>query len=389
MKKIFAMVLAVLSAALLASCGTLTEERVSTATMPAVRETEEALDPYWDSLPDKESFDPIVKNCLEAGYHPGSLGFLMYDLNMDGADDLLIGRDGYILDAYAVSDGQLQQLVDSTVMPNCFAYLCQGNVLAKVSPQGSPQAVSFYQIENGELIWLYTLRHNLGPDESWMLGDPETPFQMWEGGRAITEEAYHSTRNSHTRIPMAFRPLSEYPLAQPIHRREGSGLYAPGYQDFAGVIESRVEEMSHWKPEHEMVYAYDLLDLDGDGQQELYLDRGSEKDIYTMVNRKVELLYPLHDDVLCENGILREHRPLSGDNAAYIFHKISGDTLTPVEYLRYDADVNPDNPWLRSADATGQDMTMEPISLAEFQSILERYRPMELDLKPLEEFSAQ
>lgn len=389
MKKIFAMALTVLSAALLASCGTRTEETVPTTTMPAVRETGETLDHYWDSLPEKQSFDSIVKNRLEIGYHPESLGFLMFDLNMDGADDLLIGRDGYILDAYAVSDGQLQQLVDSTVSPNCFAYLCQENFLVKVSPQGSPGAVSFYQIENGELTWRYTLRHNPGPDESWMLGDPETPFQAWEGGRAITEEEFHSTWNSYTRIPMAFRPLSEYPLTQPIHRREGSGLYAPGYENFAGVIESRMEEMSHWKPEHEMVYAYDLLNLDGDGQQELYLDRGYEKDIYTMVNGKVELLYPLHDDILCENGIIREHRPLSGDNVAYIFQKISGDMLTPVEYLRYDADQNPENPWLRSADATGQDITMEPISQAEFQSILESYRPMELDSKPLEEFPAQ
>lgn len=58
-----------------------------------------------------------------------------------------------------------------------------------------------------------------------------------------------------------------------------------------------------------------------------------------------------------------------------------------VDYLRYDVEANPDHPWLRSADASGQDISMELISQETIASIRARYTLMELDMKAILEYS--
>ena len=58
-----------------------------------------------------------------------------------------------------------------------------------------------------------------------------------------------------------------------------------------------------------------------------------------------------------------------------------------MDYLRYDGQKNPDNPWFRSSDASGLDISLEPITQAEFGACRNAYTPIEMDLKPLTDFS--
>ena len=65
---------------------------------------------------------------------------------------------------------------------------------------------------------------------------------------------------------------------------------------------------------------------------------------------------------------------------------MSGTTGEMVEYLRYDAERNPQNPWFRSTDGSGQDISLEPITKAEFDRIRNTYSPLELEWKPVTEY---
>ena len=76
----------------------------------------------------------------------------------------------------------------------------------------------------------------------------------------------------------------------------------------------------------------------------------------------------------------------SGDNKVYCYYRMSGATGEMVEYLRYDVERNPQNPWFRSSDATGQDISLEPITKAEFDRIRQTYAPIDLDWMPVSEY---
>ena len=57
-----------------------------------------------------------------------------------------------------------------------------------------------------------------------------------------------------------------------------------------------------------------------------------------------------------------------------------------VDYLRHDGQKDPNNPWFRSSDASGQDVSLLPITKEEFDGYRNRYTSAELGFKPLTEF---
>ena len=50
-----------------------------------------------------------------------------------------------------------------------------------------------------------------------------------------------------------------------------------------------------------------------------------------------------------------------------------------VDYLRYDKDANPENPWFYGVDA--QDSSLQPVSQQQYEAILAKYVPLELEMK--------
>ena len=68
-------------------------------------------------------------------------------------------------------------------------------------------------------------------------------------------------------------------------------------------------------------------------------------------------------------------------------HKTVFDIVDPVKIpsdIYYDK--SPDNPWFRSPDLTGQDITLEPISEKEAISIIASYEHLEITMKPVSEY---
>lgn len=359
------------------------EQRLAEAEEKRQQELAEAV-AYWDKVEGKESFDARIQSILERYDNVDRLGFLMADLTGDGKEELLIGKDGYISDAYTEKDGTTEMIADHSVMPHAYAYLCEGDILAKVQSDRDQETVAFFKIGEGELVWEQTLRFDANEENPWVVGDPETPLQWRGGGRAISEEEYNEIKDSFIRIPMDFQPLSEYPLEGEVVLPKPGKIDRP--DSFARIILSRLEEMEHRLPEDRDSVTYMLFDMDGDGQEEMYLDRGIQAHVYAMVNGEVHTLWSTLDDTLCENGIMEHRSRYSGGNITYAYYRLGAEGAQQIEYLRYDADKDPENPWFRSSDGTGQDMTMEPISEAEFNAIRGKYKPQKLDLKPIGEF---
>ena len=88
---------------------------------------------------------------------------------------------------------------------------------------------------------------------------------------------------------------------------------------------------------------------------------------------------------VCENGYVEAVYHYGPTNKTYRYYRLEQDRAVLVEYLRYDADT--EHPWTRSPDLSCQDTTLEAISETEFESIRAKYVPLELEMKPISDFS--
>ena len=161
-------------------------------------------------------------------------------------------------------------------------------------------------------------------------------------------------------------------------------VYDTDYTSYEEMIRmyltNQEERWSRW--------AYDIRDLDGDGQEEMIWQEDNRYFIYTMVDGKVCCFSILSDGTItvCENGILQATIHYGPENYTVRFYRLNRGRIELVDYLRYDVDVDPENSWLRSSDLTGQDITLESISEREAKSIILSYAPLEIDMKPISEY---
>ena len=71
----------------------------------------------------------------------------------------------------------------------------------------------------------------------------------------------------------------------------------------------------------------------------------------------------------------------------YCYYQLQNGVAVMVVYLRYDQQKNPENPWFYSSDASGLDVSLESMTQKEFDAYRNAYTPIELELKPLTDFS--
>ena len=89
---------------------------------------------------------------------------------------------------------------------------------------------------------------------------------------------------------------------------------------------------------------------------------------------------------ICNDGIVELVQNLPCGNRVHCYYRYEMGSGVMVDYLRYDGQKDPDNPWFRSSDASGLDISLEPITQAEFYTCRNTYAPVEPDLKPLTDF---
>lgn len=340
----------------------------------------------------EESYAGRVKYHLENFYSAYRTGYTFYDLDSDGQGELLIGRDGYIRHIYSQKDGETVEILGwSNDSPT---YLAEDGTLVSMSCRGTPH-YEFFHVENGQRVIDKTIDYNPERDGEnlWWLGDHHSSSPYVQ---PISEEEFWQIAASKKRVVLTFQPLSSFPLEEEVDcpatlqstfGEDGRLRSYYGDANFDVVIRHTILNSQAARQGEIPDCRFCLLDLDGDGQEELLLEEeGGWWKLYTMADGKLcQLAY--NDALnLCKGNIVELVHSYTGDNKTYCYFRKEGNFLVPVEYLRYDVEVNPANPWFRSTDASGQDISMKPISRAEFDAIRERFPLLDLEMKPISDY---
>lgn len=333
----------------------------------------------------RASYEARVKFHLERDTEATRMGYTFYDFDGNGVEELVIGRDGYIEYIYTEKDGETAAILGWPQMGP--SYLATDGTLVNISDN----TYRFFHVENGEMVPDYWVERRAywGPTE-------ESPWRLCYGvddDRPITEEKYYEYCNSKERVVLDMLPLTDYPLSEPAnYNADGKDitLYALA-ETYEELIRTYIINPVELQPGVFSEPKYVLLDLDGDGQEELIVDEETYRAVYTLEDGKMIPMYSgaTWEDTglnICKGNVIEIIHTYSGDNKVYCYYRMSGTSGEMVEYLRYDAERNPQNPWFRSSDATGQDISLEPITKVEFDRIRQTYAPIELDWMPVSEY---
>ena len=341
-------------------------------------------------------YDARIKSKMELSTHPSQLGFCIMDLNGDGVEELIIGENGYIIAVYTKRDGGTQYLMPPIYsLPNMiqesfshlagigevngfnsYMYLCEDNTLAYAAITTDGQmACSFAKVENGTYVWtdcvFYNPNNDPYKDTPW-ISIPDMSQQHIKV--PITEEIFNEVIQSHPRVPLTLTPISQFPLAD--HAPSGIVGVDDSYSSFTELFQQLKSDPNEKKP-----WSYSYIDLDGDGQEELYLTQGAWKGILTVKNGIVKILECGEHISICKgNYILHTQTYLEGNSATSIYEVQNGNTVL-VDYLRYDRDAAPESSWFYGADA--QDTSLQPVSQQQYAAILAKYVPIELKMHPV------
>lgn len=334
-------------------------------------------------------YDSRIKDWLTISTHPNQLGFCLTDLNGDGVEELLLGENGYIQEAYCKTEDGTQKIMPPTVMyygaflesnrylsditsdyslhPS-YMYLCQDNVLAYVFVAQDSTAYHFAKPENGEYVWDKCVFY------STIEYYREHPWNLYEDGPGsnaipITQEEFNAIIRSYTRVPVTLTPISQYPLDASSASNVGEDTVYTSF-DALRTSFSGLADAQDWH--------YCLIDLDGDGQDEFFLSHKDWNGLLAMKDGQVKLLECGRNLHICQGGFAYTRQYLDGNSATGFYRVEHGDAIL-VDYLRYDTGISAENPWFYSPD--GQDDTLRPITQAEYEAIQAKYAPIELDMR--------
>ena len=337
-------------------------------------------------------YDARIKSRMEFITHPSQLGFCLMDLNGDGAEELIVGENGYIIAIYTKRDDGTQYIMSPTIAyPSVvyesdsyvsgmgfglggsatYMYLCADNVIANVfvCTDGSV-AYHFVKGENGSFVWDKSIVHYTENSEyyrgnAWVLY-PESPAY---GSVPSTEAEFNEILSSHPRLPITLTPITQYPLAD--SAPSGIGMPDEVYSSYGAIFQNWEAPVDGWN--------YSLLDLDGDGQDELFLTKGAWKGVLTVKNGRVKILECGQDIRICKgNYILHTCSYLDGNSATSVYKVQNGNAIL-VDYVRYDN--SRENPWLYAPDA--QDESLKPITQQQYEGILSKYVAMTPEMHPV------
>ena len=333
----------------------------------------------------RASYDARVKFHLERDTEATRMGYTFYDFDNNGVEELVIGRDGYISHIYTEKDGETAAIQDW--FQSTPTYLATDGTLVNMSGN----TYRFFHVENGERIHDYRIEIR----SYWGHSD-ESPWRLCYGvddDRPITEEEYYEYCNSKERVVLDMLPLTAYPLSEPAnYNTDGKDItYYNTRTSYEEMIRSYILDPMEIAPGVFDEPKYVLMDLDGDGQEELIVDEVEYRAVYTVADGKAIPMYSgaTYNGValnICRGNIIEIIHSYSGNNKVYCYYRMSGTKGEMVEYLRYDAERNPQNPWFRSTDGSGQDISLEPITKAEFDRIRQTYAHIKLDWKPVADY---
>ena len=169
-------------------------------------EENEQKDNYSDlicQMRDNEAY--FIEHC-NLGYENfwQTMEYTLRDVTGDGAEELILGRNGHIQGIWTIRDGKTAGLAGSYYE----GYLCEGNIYEDyVFLSGMPY--HWYQKleSDGTVQMLMCVEYDASAGR-WLMQDYEAGTE-WQ---TISEERAEEIIASFVRIPLEMKPVSEFPL---------------------------------------------------------------------------------------------------------------------------------------------------------------------------------
>ena len=298
----------------------------------------------------------------------GGGSYLLWDVNSDGVEELVINGDSIL----SMKDGKSYKYFDfasTGIIPGGFRP-CQGNVFEIWTEDWGDNRYYFYQADAEGVTFLTGLSRSVKTGQ-WYRND--------EAGNQteITVAEAQAIRDTYPNIDFHWTPLKYY----------GKDYTPPNYSDpYANHIANVLDRL-----EKAQNYEYALLDIDGNGVQELIAkDSPQERDhqtyyylsVYTIQDGEVKKVAGGISHIL-EGGILEssdEHAPGNINRAFYEFYRYTEDGGQLIEKVMYE----PDGYWARQEHGKNGHAVQEEEAL----SVINAYKVkrIELDMKPFSEY---
>ena len=298
--------------------------------------------------------------------NPENVSYVLYDVNGDGVEELIIGG----LDILSMKDGQSYKYFDLTNTGVIFPHFqpCEGNVFEVYCEDLGMYQHYFYQANAESASFITGVSHD-SSNGAWYLHSKDGAYT--ENRKQITEEEAQKILDSYTRVEFRWLPLKQFDKAIP------TTDYSDPYAQYIADALIRYENVGS--------FTYAQMDLNGDGVEELItrqprIDQDTtDLQIFTIRDGKREL-YASNITYVCQGNILEkceEDNPDQGEY--YAFYRCGADGPEFIEKIVRDPITLY---WGRSqAGQEGHTVRAE-----EAQEVIASYQHLSLDMKPFAEY---
>ncbi len=298
--------------------------------------------------------------------NPENVSYVLYDVNGDGVEELIINS----LDILSMKDGQSYKYFDLT---NTGVFIgrfqpCEGNVFEVYCEDLGMYQHYFYQANAESASFITGVSHD-SSNGAWYLHSKDGAYT--ENRKQITEEEAQKILDSYTRVEFRWLPLKQFDKAIP------TTDYSDPYAQYIADALIRYENVGS--------FTYAQMDLNGDGVEELItrqprIDQDTtDLQIFTIRDGKREL-YASNITYVCQGNILEkceEDNPDQGEY--YAFYRCGADGPEFIEKIVRDPITLY---WGRSqAGQEGHTVRAE-----EAQEVIASYQHLSLDMKPFAEY---
>lgn len=296
---------------------------------------------------------------------PENLSYLLYDLNGDGAEELIIG--GY--DILSMKDGVSYRYFDLTSTGVALQRFrpCEGNVFEVYCEDFGMYQHYFYQANADSAAFLTGVSFDSFAG-TWYLHLKDGLYT--EHRQPITEEEAQKIIDSYTRISFQWLPLKLFGKAVPAIE------YSDPYAQYIADALVRYENAGE--------FTYTLMDLNGDGVEELITrqpraDRHTaDLQIFTIRNGKREQ-YADNITYICQENILETCEESTDSGSYHGYYRCGADGPELIEKVVRD----PFTLYWGYAKAGQEGHT---VRAEEAQRVIDSYQRLKLEMTPFAEY---
>lgn len=331
-----------------------------------------------------QGYEQYIQQKLEKAAAHGTrtrdgLFYALCDLNGDGVMELLSGGKASLWEILSMRDGKSYQYADCEKISSLAALqftVCENHVLELERIRDNSAEIWYYfRAEAEGLTYLEGLEKN---EDTWY----SLPVSPTEGPDA--EVRTEITEQQAQAIIASYVPMETQPQWQQMKRYGEPVKPIPWTDPYAIYIATSLE----WFEDAGKL-TYTLMDLNGDGVQELIArdilttQAGGTEPVYTLsvhtiVDGKLVFVQPHGLTDVCEGGILMYGEE---DGTHYEFYRMKGTELELIEMIYQD---RIQKYWVRAVE--GENPQSSNCSEETARSYIAQYHPIELNLKPFSEF---